>query len=115
MRRDLQWLARELVRLPKKLGGGTHVDRFGLGVYECKEAFVVLCRSEKLEHNTARAHGTHHRGDFERSLLILNRDLKIKNIVHMHGVWLSIMHPPIEISNTVPSPRTFPPENDKKR
>ncbi|MBK9999399.1 MAG: hypothetical protein IPO99_20260 [Nitrospira sp.] len=72
-------------------------------------------RPKKFERNTAGTHRPDHRSHFKRRLVILQHDLKIKDIVHMHQAWLSMMHPPIEMSKTVPSPLTLPPEKGQKQ
>jgi len=51
---------------------------------ESQEPFIFLRSPQKFERDPARAHRPNHRGDFKRSVIILQRDLQIKDIVEMH-------------------------------
>ena len=53
-------------------------------MHKRKKSLVFLRRPKKFERNTAGTHRPDHRSHFERRLVILKRDLKIKDIVHMH-------------------------------
>ncbi|MBK7420447.1 MAG: hypothetical protein IPJ44_14815 [Nitrospira sp.] len=71
--------------------------------------------NQKFERNTAgNSPDPDHRSRFERRLVVLKRDLKIRYRPYAPELRLSMMHPPIEMSKTVPSPLTLPPEGQKQ-
>ncbi|HQV45322.1 MAG TPA: hypothetical protein PL109_02755 [Nitrospira sp.] len=53
-------------------------------MHKREKPLVFLRRPKKFERNTAGTHRPDHRSHFERRLVVLKRDLKIKDIVHMH-------------------------------
>jgi len=53
-------------------------------MHKREQPLVFLGRPKKFERNAAGTHGPDHRSHFERRLVILKRDLKIKDIIHVH-------------------------------
>lgn len=55
----------------------------GSGLDESQQALVLLRGPEKLERNTPLADRSDHGRHFQRRLILIGRDLQIKNIIHV--------------------------------
>ena len=75
-----------LLRLDRHFGRNASLLEMigGLSLDEREQAFIFLCRAEKLERDPTWTDGAHHGGDFQWMILLACGNFQIKDIVDVH-------------------------------